>query len=311
MVLEAEDRAKQRSKGKRTQSPTTNNPEEITATESAGNVQPPKKILPFTISLESLYALPQARSARVLHAAPVDPTSRLYPFCEMLRDTFLEAGFLQADIMKDNSQEKVDNAKLSAEEPSLLGAQTSNIPITQKTIPSRPNIRPLLLHATVVNTIYIRDRRQNEGHHQPKSRKSSQYTFDARDILSHYRDYYLDNERSIPRSTLIEASSHTDEVTSQGAGNNDATLSDDEINAPMKVKPEKAMHNPQNPFIWAKEFPLDTLCICEMGAKKLGLNGVKNEMDSRLGEKYTVVAKRRLDFSSSDQQHAMTLPQEG
>src|SRR5699024_5650336 len=53
------------------------------------------------------------------------------------------------------------------------------------------------------------------------------------------------------------------------------------------------------PFVWAKDFPLESVCICEMGAKKP--NPDEDGLNARLGEKYKVVAERSLSWDPSIQ----------
>ncbi|KAL3452491.1 AKAP7 2'5' RNA ligase-like domain-containing protein [Aspergillus insuetus] len=215
----------------------------------------------FAISLESLHALPRARSATILHAAPVDPTSRLYPFSEALREKFQEAGFMQKEYQRG-----------SATKP-----------------------RPLLLHATIANTIYIRGRKRNTGGHG-KGRRPSQYTFDARDIVSHYRNFYLDSDRTKTRSSVVTTRDelgsgdyHTDR---DGAESH----SEDE-GAP--AQPASDNTNLSYPFVWARNLPIESVCICEMGAKKLDAEADADGMNVRLGEKYAVVAERSLTPATS------------
>ncbi|ODM23208.1 hypothetical protein SI65_00797 [Aspergillus cristatus] len=333
---------------------------------------------PFNVSLESLHALPRARSATVLHAAPVDPTSRLYPFCEMLRDKFLEAGFLQGDYKeppqkqagqsyegvategasqqdKGNKKEegKIDGdgstaateeqpaidkplcikdtassslleelpVTLAEEQSALSQSQPPKLTTKPTHIPPKPKLkpRPLLLHATVVNTIYIKGRQRGgdgKGKGDPKGQngnKNSRYTFDARDILDHYRDYYLDNHRTTPRSAAITVAGNTphsnealpaEDINSLRRGSNAEELDDDPEQKKRKRSPSKSDGSGsgdavKHPFVWAKDFPLESMCICEMGAKKL--NPDEDGLNARLGEKYKVVAERSLSWDPSVQ----------
>ncbi|KAL5365714.1 hypothetical protein BJX96DRAFT_169331 [Aspergillus floccosus] len=272
---------------------------------------------PLIVSLESLHALPKARSATVLHAAPVDPTSRLYPFCELLRDKFLEAGLLQGEVKNDQPRDKAPetttagaeagegNAKALAEEPSLLEEMpvdaaeetaraspagiTTKASISPKTY-SKPKVRRLLLHATVVNTIYVKGRTQKRGNAKGNNRRN-QHAFDARDILAHYRDYYADHDRTTPRDPSVKPYMQAEGDCPGVEGSSDEN---DLIGENQNEK-----HRSQNPFVWAKDIPLETVCICEMGAKKLNPDGDRDGMNARLGEKYMVVAERRLDFGQS------------
>ena len=253
----------------------------------------------FIISLESLHALPRAKSATVLHASPVDPTGRLYPFCIMLRDKFIEAGFILAEGSKNpipkNKQTSLPNSEAA---PSSSKAEESGLPIksslSQTQVESNmtnpvikeelnpdpyaaalariPKPRPLLLHTTLVNTIYVRGRPKPKGGDRSKQKGGpKRIEFDARDILDHYSDYYIDESRKTRRS----------------------------INSIPHV-PKTAGSVAQFPFIWANRIPIDSVCICEMGAKKLQLDDASMAdpasvlWNARLGEKYTVVAERNI-----------------
>ncbi|PLN80306.1 hypothetical protein BDW42DRAFT_171246 [Aspergillus taichungensis] len=255
---------------------------------------------PFTISLESLSAIPRARAATVLHAAPVDPSSRLYPFCEMLRGKFLEAGFLQAEVKKDKRLEGSPQQQSAQQEQTQQQAtqretnqqqqqqqQQSDID-NQPPAEPKPKLRPLLLHATVVNTIYIKGRQQSSERGPNGKNRRNQYTFDARDILAHYRDYYVDSNRVTPRSNTIAVQTPALEAGPH-EGAPQAGSDDEEISA-VSSRQEKF------PFVWARNLPLESVCICEMGAKKLDRENDPDGMNARLGEKYKVVAERRLNF---------------
>ena len=244
---------------------------------------------PFTISLESLSAIPRARAATVLHAAPVDTSSRLYPFCEMLRDKFLEAGFLQAEVKKDKKLEGSPQQQSPQQEPTPQQQQSDirNQPPTEP----KPKLRPLLLHATVVNTIYIKGRQQSSERGPNGKNRRNQYSFDARDILAHYRDYYVDGNRVTPRTNTVVA--QTPVVDAGPHENAPQGGSDDEEASAVSSRQEKF------PFVWARNLPLESVCICEMGAKKLDRENDPDGMNARLGEKYKVVAERRLDFGST------------
>jgi activating signal cointegrator complex subunit 1 len=304
---------------------------------------------PFSISLESLHPLPRARSATVLYVSPVDSTSRLYRFGVMLRDKFLEAGFLEGEYKKvrdsDQKDEEISDKKNDdgqCQQENGQGESTSRVETTAiqqlhlEEVPraiaedpkpehSRPRLRcrtlkprPLLLHATVVNTIYVR------GHRRKNGSKNGRYTFDARKILSYFRDYYLDESRTIPRSTtLSQGEGQTSSVPSEsdnGSGREEnsppplraneeeggasqkmqeaKTLS--ETNSPVlpdrkKQKQRTGKERNEQPFIWARNVLLDRLCICEMGAKEVD----QGRDNARLGAEYTVVAERRLDFGRS------------
>jgi activating signal cointegrator complex subunit 1 len=205
----------------------------------------------------------------------------------MLRDKFIEAGFIlgeDKDKQQDYQKDKQTNDRKEAEgeqppskseiAPVLLDPWTA-------ALRRKPKPRPLLLHATIVNTIYVRGRpRPKPDGLNPKKdkNKSRRLEIDARDILARYRDYYVDEARTIPRTepaTYVENTSAAENEDNRG-----------EIIS--------AMSSPQYPFVWAKDIPIDTVCICEMGARKLPLDTEDAELNKRLGEKYTVIAQRNL-----------------
>lgn len=349
----------------------TDKPGNDTAAATSAVSRPPPQ--PFNISLESLHALPRARSATVLHAAPVDPTSRLYPFCEMLRDKFLEAGFLlgenksppqqgqadedhqggategvsqqgegsRKDIENDGGQPAAENNSISSNTDTpidtklLLSSILKELPIniaeeppTQPQPQPKPTTkpihilhkpkskpRPLLLHATVVNTIYIKGRQRNAGRGgkgNNNENNNTRYTFDARYMLDHYRDYYLDSHRTTPRSAAVTVAGarardtpipleDIDTDTLQRHSNEGGTENDEDPEQKKKTSSRSGDDNndrrtaalaAKKPFLWARDFPLESVCICEMGAKKLDPNG--GGLNARLGEKYRAVAEKSI-----------------
>lgn len=77
-----------------------------------------------------------------------------------------------------------------------------------------------------------------------------------------------------------------------------------EHDVPVPGEIEKQDNEPKYPFLWAKEFPLEKVCICEMGAKKIDLSNSSEpvsdahvDLAERLGEQYRVVTERSLVFS--------------
>ncbi|PGH27284.1 hypothetical protein AJ80_00994 [Polytolypa hystricis UAMH7299] len=258
-----------------------------TTTETTTRLPPASAgpLQPLSISLTSLSAIPSARAATVLHAEPVDPTSRLYPFSVKLREKFIEAGFMECEMIKDPKWRKgkagaaldaegdgYDNPtptrqaadiSVNVEQGEISDAETSKSSnISQPMIP-----RPLLLHATVVNTIYLGKRRQRGG--KDKGKKET-YKFDARQLLGRYKNY---------------SASGGGGDGNEGPGNLEAH--------------EGLLHTQERekfPFIWARDIPLDRLCICEMGAKPVPYDETKG--GPVLGEKYAAVGERILDFAS-------------
>ncbi|KAJ5125996.1 hypothetical protein N7526_008173 [Penicillium atrosanguineum] len=239
---------------------------------------------PMHVSLQSLHCLPRAKAATVLHAFPEDPTGRLHPFCLMLRDKFIEAGLIQnenKDKQKDYKNGVKDDRPHSESEIAPIPSDPYTVALNRI-----PKPRPLLLHATIVNTIYVRGGpkpKPDAGRSKKGKNNSRRLEFDARVILARYQNYYVDEARTVPRverparSEVLEATQNED---NRGAG------------PPTKL-------SPQYSFAWAKEIPIDTVCICEMGARKLPLDSEDADLNKRLGEKYTVIAQRSLEASHS------------
>lgn len=279
---------------------------------------------PFRISLESLHALPRARAATVLHAAPVEASSRLYPFCEKLRDKFLEAGFLVGEMKQKNKNEGQAPQKTeTTNPPPESGEQQSSLqelPVdiapepgqSQLTKPMKPapapKPRPLLLHATVVNTIYVKGRQRggppNRSSGGNRNHRSNRYSFDARDMVARYRDYYLDSLRTEPRTTGIGLLASAGQTETKEEDEEPGDVSSDNENQTKASNDNRASDTQaavKYPFLWAKDFPLESVCIFEMGAKKLDPENDATGLNGRLREKYTVIAERSLDFGSAQQ----------
>lgn len=283
---------------------------------------------PLTVSLESLHALPQGQSATILHASPIDPTGRLLPFCIKLRDKFIEAGFIQSEPdRRPAGRQKPANrfvqdfpvasgsatissdvsfhpreSQISSATPDVSRNPGPSIAITTR----EPKQRPLLLHATIVNTIYVRGRQgQNKdakGNGPPK-----RLTFDARNLISQYRNYYSEDNRTIPHPGPSVSPGNTEShrrAKSSPIPNKNIIPTKHENHSATPPPPSQG-----HPFIWAREIPLDTICICEMGARKL-YPGVDDHhgLNERLGEKYTVVAERSLNPRLSSPPLSNTTP---
>ena len=148
-------------------------------------------------------------------------------------------------------------------------------------------------------------------------KNNSRLTFDARDILDHYRDYYLDDLRTTPRSAAVTigGTSATERETplppsdanSALLHNNNASDEDPELKKRKRSQGSTDQENNttvKNPFVWAKDFPLESVCICEMGAKKLDPS--EDGLNARLGEKYKVVEERSLSWDDPSSNQPVT-----
>lgn len=368
ILREAEDVANSRQK-KRYQKAHPSDTSAVTGTEADSRNSLPQ---PFNISLESLHAFPRARSATVLHAAPVDPTARLYPFCVLLRDKFIEAGFVLPDYKPEKSNRATETPQqtqeyitqqpttsasdgqveaTAVESPAERQAILEELPhleaseLPQTTIAAehrspripkqrKPKLRPLVLHCTIANTIYIKGRgrgNNGDGVAKPNGRNykrnnhgNQRYSFDARNILSHYRDFYVDGERTQPRLSNISTDNvdepcnqENDSISEASSSSSSSDLSIpievgaendsacDQSRAPDKGRDKKRKREDGKdgsaatsyPFVWARNFPLEKVCICEMGAKKLDADD-HDGLGARLGEEYHEVAERSLLFDT-------------
>jgi activating signal cointegrator complex subunit 1 len=236
----------------------------------------------------------------------------------MLRDKFLEAGFMLSEAKNGLPVEKKDPKvveevqasqckDLKTDDNPLLEELTT-LPTQVESVASVPKIldpyaaalartpkpRPLLLHATLVNTIYVRGRRKFENGRNRKN-GSKRLEFDARGLLARYRNYYVDETQMTARvdtstqSGSLESSSLSEPRDPEG----------DEAETESNPNPSSATSHPQYPFVWARNIPINSVSICEMGAKKLEIGGPGDQgLNARLGEEYTVIAERSLDSRS-------------
>ncbi|KAM5441963.1 hypothetical protein MferCBS31731_002792 [Microsporum ferrugineum] len=236
---------------------------------------------PLSIDLVSLHALPKVRSATILHASPLDNTGRLYPFCVKLRDRFIEAGFMHRDMIKANPRNKTASGRESiyrGESSRNNGLSTQAKDTTEgnggqegdtassiqaadpSVIESKP--RPLLLHATIANTIYLGKRRgtAQQGGRGSRGKEKSVFTFDATELLEMFA-----GSQPKPHHTIVSKDA--------------------------KGKETQTAHEP---FNWAKDIPIDRICICEMGAKTVPHDEEKG--GPVLGQEYRIIEQRKLDF---------------
>lgn len=194
-----------------TATPTTmNTSSAVSASESASSSSSsPVPVSPPTINLAGLNALPAQKSASVLYAKPIQdtssstPTPPLSPFASALRQQFIDAGLMKLEYVNDAARQRVP--------------------------------RPLLLHATIANTLYApkpRRRPARGGFRGARSNNNDKLTIDTTELLYAF--------------------------------------------------------NQPTPFVWAKNIPIDRVCICEMGAKPLA-----DDADG-LGQAYRVVEEKLL-----------------
>ncbi|OJD20853.1 hypothetical protein ACJ73_07811 [Blastomyces percursus] len=270
---------------------------------------------PLSINLVSLHALPRAKAATILYAKPVDSTSRLYPFCVSLREKFVEAGFIQQEVIKrtikrsprsknetsgttskdnagggsdsggsagDHGDSNDNSGNVSAASLPVQGEATA---VSSDGKGGKP--RPLLLHATIANTVYL-PRRKQRG-----AKRKETFKFDARPLLMEFGDY-------VPPTTDVDVSDH--EPAESQSRNLSLEVEEAEEEGrkgeggvEVKEKAVQVQKERRAPFVWAKDIPIDRVCICEMGAKPVPDDGVKG--GPFLREAYVSVGERSLVFA--------------
>jgi activating signal cointegrator complex subunit 1 len=236
----------------------------------------------------------------------------------MLRDKFLEAGFMLSEAKNGLPMEKKDPKVVEEvqasqckdlntddnpllEEMATLPSQVENVGVPKvldlyaAALARKPKPRPLLLHATLVNTIYVRGRRQlgNGGNGKNGRNGSKRLEFDARGLLARYRNYYVDETQRVPR---VDSSAHSGSFTESSSRSEPKGPEGDEAETESSPNNSSVTSHPQYPFVWARNIPINSVTICEMGAKKLEIGGPGDQgLNARLGEEYTVIAERSLD----------------
>jgi activating signal cointegrator complex subunit 1 len=104
------------------------------------------------ITLRGLTSMHSKVKTSCLYTAPFDPTGQLYSFCLKIRDIFTAANIL---------------------------------------VPENTG-RPLLLHATILNTVYVpgvRGRGSGHGHGHGHGKNRAKLTIDATELLEAYEDF--------------------------------------------------------------------------------------------------------------------------
>ncbi|EEH40631.1 hypothetical protein PAAG_02607 [Paracoccidioides lutzii Pb01] len=247
---------------------------------------------PFIINLTSLHALPNARAATVLYANPVDCTARLYPFCVSLRNKFINAGFMEQEIIKGGASPPKNEAGSPGtkdicesdgegkqgddrNEDKQVAAQTSS---QRKRRP-----RPFLLHATVVNTVHVPHSQRGEG------KRREMFKFDARDLLMEFGNYAPAAEDADPEG---RDQMH---ILSQSR---DKSVAGQEGKDPGRQKANLAKSREKPVFVWAKNILIDRVCICELGAKPVAEDRAND--GAVLGAAYICVGERSLNFASRE-----------
>ncbi|RMY81917.1 hypothetical protein D0862_12186 [Hortaea werneckii] len=138
--------------------------------------------------------------------------------------------------------------------------------------------RQLKLHATIVNTIYAKGRKQRPP---PKWKMKQQTTTSGQGALA--------SEMGESAEKAAVAGDKTEEQkTAKKPEQGEVEGHGPNANAPLKID-ATAMLERFKDFVWAEGFVLDRIAICEMGAKK-----ITNDEGTVVAEEYTEVASVQL-----------------
>lgn len=206
---------------------------------------------PLRISLKSLQSMHAPHKTSILYAFAEDPSERLEPLCNALRGQFMEAGFLIDDQ------------------------------------------RPLKLHATIVNTIYAKGRKRSrktreQTNKQQKNPGVNEIKVEESTLDDQKQGSEAEVEDHKAKETTAQPSGQT---ASNGgeAGHNDGTTGHGpNADAPLKINAVGILERYKE-YVWADDFVLDRVAICEMGAKK-----IFNEKGEVVSEEYKEVATLSL-----------------
>ncbi|CAD0017987.1 unnamed protein product [Aureobasidium pullulans] len=140
-----------------------------------------------------------------------------------------------------------------------------------------PDTRPLKLHATIVNTIYVKGRKR-----KGRSKKEGEKTANA--SPEHIKDDKTIQETTQPffrhPAIILDLLSTTDSNT-PSSGHGPSATSSLYLDA-TNLLPRYATH------IWASDIPISRIAICEMGVKK------HVSADGKVEEAYKEVAVREI-----------------
>lgn len=138
--------------------------------------------------------------------------------------------------------------------------------------------RPLVLHATVANLIYVKGRGKGTGRGRGRGGGSQPgLTVDAREILNFFNNGRAEASRRLDGETQISSNAETEPSGPRH------TSTDDTSSSTSPRSHHTSDHNPgQNSattskaepeFIWARDILIDRIRICKMGAEVSSVEG--------------------------------------
>lgn len=229
--------------------------QEKTEVSDKSESQPPAPLSlenPLRISLTSLQPMQSPHKTSILYISPSDPSERLKPLCLALRQRFSDAELLV------------------------------------------PDTRPLRLHATIVNTIYAKGRRK------PKPKSRTKKGEDDKKVDAETAKDAAVESTSATRNAPKDESDHGEQsspIDGQKDGSKQLTANDagsghgPDAKAPLRFDAREILERYKD-HVWAEDFCIDRVAICEMGAKK-----VLDEAGKIVREEYKEIAVKRLPVS--------------
>lgn len=139
--------------------------------------------------------------------------------------------------------------------------------------------RKLKLHATIVNTIYAKGRKQRPP---PKWKMKQQTTTSGQAALA------PSTEGLAGEKAATSGEKAGDETSPKKPEQEEVEGHGPNANAPLKIDATAILERFKD-FVWAEDFALDRIAICEMGAKK-----ITDDEGKVVAEEYTEVASVKL-----------------
>ncbi len=124
--------------------------------------------------------------------------------------------------------------------------------------------RPLVLHATVANLIYVKGKGRTGGRGGRGRAKGDDGTVDAREILR-----FFNGEGNTEGGQKIAPPPKPDSTIALGSTEFDAIKETERRETPdSKTKSPLTIAAHPVPYIWAKDIPITSVRICKMGAER-------------------------------------------
>ncbi|KAJ8062533.1 hypothetical protein OCU04_009061 [Sclerotinia nivalis] len=232
---------------------------------SQSTTPPFRTLLPLPLlTLKSLYSMHTPHSTSILYTSPSDPNKHLQTFCESLKEKFTNAGFVL---------------------PERGGRE-----------------RGLLLHATIVNTVYV-----PRGHERPergdmRGDKEEGGSFLGTGGERGIGEEGAGEERASKSHTEAEEQNPTENKTKTKTKTKNTQNTKQPGNPPPAKNPPKPNARTTRPnkqkarltfdarailsryadFTWMRDVRIEKVAICRMGAKKRGDGDEEYEVEAEV-----------------------------